>query len=63
MPTNIRTQNNKNVYSIQHYVIKFVSDFLKVLRFPAPIKMLFIQLPYDHDHDGSCMKYKYKISG
>ena len=32
------------VYSIQHYVIKFVSDlrqvgdFLKVLRFPPPIK-------------------------
>jgi hypothetical protein len=33
------------VYSIQHYVIKFVSDlrqvsgFLQVLRFPPPIKM------------------------
>jgi hypothetical protein len=33
------------VYSIQHYVIKFVSDlrqvggFLRVLRFPPPIKM------------------------
>ena len=28
-----------NVYSIQqHYVIKFVSDFLQVLRFPPPIK-------------------------
>ena len=33
------------VYSIQHYVIKFVSDlrqvggFLQVLRFPAPIKI------------------------
>ena len=30
------------VYSIQHYVIKFVSDFrhdfLRVLRFPLPIK-------------------------
>jgi hypothetical protein len=32
------------VYSIQHYVIKFVSDlgqvngFLRVLRFPPPIK-------------------------
>jgi hypothetical protein len=29
-----------NVYSIQqHYVIKFVSDFLRVLRFPPPIKL------------------------
>jgi hypothetical protein len=33
------------VYSIQHYVIKFVSDlqqvggFLQVLRFPPPIKL------------------------
>ena len=33
------------VYSIQHYVIKIVSDlrqvygFLRVLRFPAPIKL------------------------
>jgi len=33
------------VYSIQFYVIKFVSDlrqvggFLRVLRFPAPIKL------------------------
>ena len=33
------------VYSIQHYVIKFVSDlqkvggFLRLLRFPAPIKV------------------------
>jgi len=33
------------VYSIQHYVIKFVSDlwqvggFLLVLRFPSPIKL------------------------
>jgi hypothetical protein len=32
------------VYSMQHYVIKFVSDmrgvsdFLRVLRFPSPIK-------------------------
>ena len=38
-----------DVYSIQHYVIKFVSDFLQVLRFPPPIQMLFIQLPHDHD--------------
>ena len=34
------------VYSIQHYVIKFVSDlrqvggFLPVLRFPPPIKLI-----------------------
>jgi hypothetical protein len=33
------------MYSIQHYVIKFISDlqqvggFLRVLRFPAPIKL------------------------
>ena len=27
------------VYSIQHYVIKFVSDFLWVLWFPLPIKL------------------------
>jgi len=33
------------VYSIQHYVIKFVSDlrqlgaFLRLLRFPPPIKL------------------------
>jgi hypothetical protein len=38
------------VYSIQHYVIKFVSDlrevggFLRVLRFPPPIKP---ETPYD----------------
>jgi len=24
---------------VQHYVIKFVSGFLRVLRFPPPIKM------------------------
>jgi hypothetical protein len=34
------------VYSIQHYVLKFVSDlrqvgdFLRVLRFPPPIKLI-----------------------
>ena len=34
------------VYSIQHYMIKFVSDlrqvggFLRVLRFPPPIKLI-----------------------
>ena len=36
---------NGEVYSIQHYVIKFVSDlrqvggFLQVLRLPPPIKL------------------------
>ena len=36
---------NGEVYSIQHYVIKFVSDlrqvggFLRLLRFPPPIKL------------------------
>ena len=41
------------VYSIQHYVIKFVSDlrevggFLLVLQFPPPIKLtIMIQLKY-----------------
>jgi hypothetical protein len=38
------------VYSIQHYVIKFVSDsrqvgdFLRALRFPTPIKLTAIPL-------------------
>jgi len=27
------------MYSIQHYVIKFVSGFLQVLRFPPPINL------------------------
>jgi len=27
------------VYSMQHYVIKFVIDFLRVLRFPPPVKL------------------------
>jgi hypothetical protein len=37
-------KDNGEVYSIQHYVIEFVSDmwqvcgFLRVLRFPPPIK-------------------------
>ena len=33
---------NGEVYSIQHYVIKFVSDLRQVggfLRFPSPIKL------------------------
>ena len=41
------------VYSIQHYVTKFVSDlqqvggFLRVVRFPPPIKLTaMIQLKY-----------------
>ena len=44
--TNVVSSNSVHgeVYSIQHYVIKFVSDlkqvsgFLRVLRFPPPIK-------------------------
>jgi hypothetical protein len=28
-----------DVSSIQHYVKKFVSDFLRVLKFPPPIKL------------------------
>ena len=45
--------NHGEVYSIQHYVIKFssdlwqVSDFLRVLRFPPQIKLTaMIQLKY-----------------
>jgi hypothetical protein len=45
--TNVVSSNpaHGEVYSIQHYVIKFVSDlrqvgsFLRVLRFPPPIKL------------------------
>jgi hypothetical protein len=39
------------MYSIQHYVIKFVSDlrqvsdFLRLLRFPPPIKLTATILP------------------
>ncbi len=51
--TNVMSSNpaHGEVYSMQHYVIKFVSDvrqvggFLHVLRFPPPIKltsMIFI---------------------
>jgi hypothetical protein len=41
---NIPHPPNLRVYAIQHYVIKFVNDlrqvrgFLRVLRFPPPIK-------------------------
>ena len=46
-PTNVVSSNpaNGEVYSIQHYVIKFLSDlrqvgdFLRVLRFPPPINL------------------------
>jgi hypothetical protein len=44
------------VYSIQHYVIKFVSDlrqvsggFLRVLRFPPPIKQKPLYIDVTHD--------------
>jgi hypothetical protein len=39
--TNIVSSNSTHceVYLIQHYVIKFVSDFLQVLQFPSPIKL------------------------
>jgi hypothetical protein len=36
---------NSEVYSIQHYVIKFVSDLQQVsgfLRLPPPIKLTFV---------------------
>jgi len=41
----IRSPAHGEVYSIQHYVIQFVSDFrqvggfLRVLRFPPPINL------------------------
>ena len=31
---------NGEVYSIQHYVIKFVGGFLRVFWFPPPIKLI-----------------------
>jgi len=45
--TNVVSSNlvHSEVYLIQHYVIKFVSDlrqvggFLQILRFPPPIKL------------------------
>jgi hypothetical protein len=38
---------NGEVYSIQQYVIKFVIGFLRVFRFPPPIKLtITIQLKY-----------------
>ena len=42
---NFVSRNSAHVYSIQHYVIQFLSDlrqvddFLRVLRFPPPIKL------------------------
>ena len=47
-PLKLRVRNpiHDEVYSIQHYVIKFVSDlqlvsgFLQILLFPPPIKLL-----------------------
>jgi hypothetical protein len=53
--TNVVSSNPvyDEVYSIQHYMIKFVSDlgqvsgFLRVLRFPPPIKLtITIYLKY-----------------
>jgi len=46
-PTKVVSSNHAHdeVYSIQHYVIKFVSDwrqvggFLRVLQFPPPIQL------------------------
>jgi len=44
--TNVVSSNptHGEVYSIQHYVIKFVivCDFLRVLKFPPPIKLTTI---------------------
>jgi hypothetical protein len=45
------------MYSIQHYVIKIISDLRQIGGFSpgAPVSCTNktkIQLPYDHDHDG-----------
>ena len=49
IPTNIVSSNPADIemYSIQHYVIKIVGDldrsvvnFIRVLRFPPPIKLI-----------------------
>jgi hypothetical protein len=39
--TNVACSNSAHVevYPVQHYVITFVDDFLRVLRFPPPIKL------------------------
>jgi hypothetical protein len=54
---------------MQHYVIKFVSDlrqvdgFLRVLRFPPPIKliamvcMLYTSLTAPVDFEGNCLVF------
>ena len=52
------------VYSIQHYVIKFVSDlrhvsgFLRVLLFPPPIKQKFVESCIKH-HSPNPNQYIY----
>ena len=52
------------VYSIQHYVIKFVSDlrhvsgFLQVLLFSPPIKQKFVESCIKH-HNPNPNKYIY----
>jgi hypothetical protein len=46
------------VYSIQHYVIKFVSNlrqvsgFLRVLRFTSPIKLIAMSAVRTHNFSG-----------
>jgi hypothetical protein len=39
--TNVACSNpaHGEVYPVQHYVITFVDDFLRVLRFPPPVKL------------------------
>ena len=58
------------VYSLQHYVIKFVKDlrqvggFLRVLRFPTPIKVttvLFVFGGIVYHHGLNKLPFHYKI--
>ena len=57
-----------DVYSIQHYVIKFVSDlqhvsgFLRVLRFPLPIKLTATILLIGTDCTSSCKSNYHTIT-
>jgi hypothetical protein len=46
------------VYSMQYYVIKFVSGFLRVFRFPPPIKLTALHCPGPNDPglDGSSLR-------
>ena len=73
--TNVVSSNpaQGDVYSIQHYVIKFVNDlrqvggFLWVLRFPPPIKLIpqynwnIIESAVKHHKPNPLKKNNYEI--